>query len=115
MNSQEQKPDQWMNNITDLVETYRRLITVRVVQHTSIGISMCILGILTSTLTLFVLLFSGLGFAWWLGEYLNNMTVGFFIIGGAYAFILLVLVLIARNVLIPLIRDYIIKKIYEQD
>lgn len=115
MNAEEHKPDQWVNNITDLVETYRRLITVQVVQHTSLGISMCVLGILTSILVLFIFLFIGLGFAWWLGEYLNNMKLGFFIIGGVYALIFLIIVLISRNVLMPLIRNYIIKKVYEQD
>jgi hypothetical protein len=115
MNSKEQTPDQWVSDLTDLIETYRSLITVRVVQHTSLGISMGMLGILTSALVLFVFLFSGLGFAWWLGEYLNDMKLGFFIMGGAYSIVLITLILMARQVLMPRIRNYIIKKIYEQD
>ena len=32
----------------------------------------------------FILLFLGLGAAWWIGEKLDNMKAGFFIVGGVY-------------------------------
>jgi hypothetical protein len=115
MNSNEPASDPWLNQVAELIETYRTLVTVRIIQHTSLGISMSIIGILTSTLALFIFLFSGLGFAWWLGEYLHNMKLGFFIMGGVYIILLITLLLISRSVLMPFIRNYIIKKIYDQD
>ena len=99
----------------DLVEAYRDLITIKIVEHTSLGASVSVVGLLSLVLAMFVLLFAGLGSAWWLGEYLGNMKAGFFIVGGAYTLIFAILLLTSRRVLVPWIRNLIIKKIYEQD
>lgn len=115
----EQKKDdsttKWVNNAADLLESYRDLITLRVVDHTSMGVSISILGILSMFMVIFVLLFAGLGFAWWLGEYFSNMKVGFFMIGGLYLIVFIGVLLTSKKILLPRIRDSIIKKIYDQD
>jgi hypothetical protein len=46
---------------------------------------------------------------------LGNMKVGFFIVGGVYALVFLILILISKKMLLPSLRNMIIKKIYEQD
>lgn len=112
---QKKDSETWIDSVSDLVETYRKLISIRVVEHTSQGISISIVGIISLVMAVFVLLFTGLGSAWWLGEYLQNMKAGFFIIGGLYLLIFLILLATSRTVLFPLIRNIIIKKIYEQD
>ncbi len=112
---QKKDSETWIDSVSDLVETYRKLISIRVVEHTSQGISISIVGIISLVMAVFVLLFTGLGSAWWLGEYLQNMKAGFFIIGGLYLLIFLILLATSRTVLLPLIRNIIIKKIYEQD
>ena len=112
---QKKDSETWIDSVSDLVETYQKLISIRVVEHTSQGISISIVGIISLIMAVFVLLFTGLGSAWWLGEYLQNMKAGFFIIGGLYLLIFLILLATSRTVLLPLIRNIIIKKIYEQD
>ena len=112
---QKKDSETWIDSVSDLVETYQKLISIRVVEHTSQGISISIVGIISLVMAVFVLLFTGLGSAWWLGEYLQNMKAGFFIIGGLYLLIFLILLATSRTVLFPLIRNIIIKKIYEQD
>ncbi len=104
-----------VSTVGDLIESYRSLISIRVAEHTSQGISVSIMGVLALITSVFVLLFVGIGSAWWLGEYLNNMKVGFFIVGGFYLLILLILLLASRKVLIPRIRNMIIKDMYEKD
>ncbi len=99
----------------DIIETYRSLITVRVVEHASMGASISILGVLTMCTVIFILLFAGLGAAWWIGDTMNNMKAGFFIVGGFYAIVLLLILATANSFLLPNIRNLIIKKIYEQD
>lgn len=99
----------------DMVENYRKLIAVKVVEHSSIAGAASVLGIILLVTVVFILLFAGIGFAWWLGEEMNNMKAGFFIIGGVYSIILIALLLISGNVLMPSLRNFIIKKIYEQD
>lgn len=104
----------WVENAADFVEAYRHLITIKIVEHTSLGASISLMGIIMLMVSVFVLLFTGLGSAWWLGEYFNNMKAGFFIVGAVYTVVLSVL-LTMRKGLIRSIRNYIIKGIYEQD
>lgn len=99
----------------DMVENYRNLITIKVVEHSSLAGAASILGILLLVIAVFVLLFAGIGFAWWLGEELGNMKAGFFIVGGIYSVILLITLLLSKNFLLPSFRNQIIRKIYDQD
>ncbi|HET9054911.1 MAG TPA: phage holin family protein [Cyclobacteriaceae bacterium] len=99
----------------DMIENYRSLVTLKIAEHASLAGSASILGILLLVVAVFVLLFAGLGCAWWLGETLHNMKAGFFIVGAVYTVVLLVLLLIAKKTLLPAIRNLIIKKIYEED
>jgi len=101
--------------VADWVETYRNLMGVRIVEHTSTGASVSFLSALTLLVIVFILLFLGLGAAWWIGEQMDNMKAGFFIVGGVYGAVLIIILAIAKKVLIPGIRNLIIKKIYEQD
>jgi hypothetical protein len=101
--------------VSNWIDTYRNILTMRAVENSSQGASISIFGIFAALVAVFILLFSGLGAAWWIGEKLENMKAGFFIVGGAYAIVLIVLLLTAKKLLIPGIRNLIIKKIYEQD
>lgn len=107
--------DKWVSTATDLADAYKDLLTMRIVEHTSLGIAVSIVGITSLLVGLFILLFVGFGCAWWLGEYLENMKQGFFIVGGVYAIIFTSLLLTSKKILLPRIRNVIIKKIYEQD
>jgi hypothetical protein len=109
------KQDNVFDAAGDLIETYRNLLTIRIVEQTSLGASLSILGIVILFVIVFVLLFSGLGAAWWIGDSLHNMKAGFFIVGGFYAIVLLLILLTANTFLLPNLRNLIIKKIYEQD
>ena len=115
MEEENKSSDKWVNIVTDLVDAYRNLISVKVVEHTSLGISLSIIGILSMIMAVFVLLFTGIGAAWWLGEYLQNMKAGFFIVSGFYALVFIILLLTSPGIWIPRIRNAIIKKIYEQN
>ncbi len=115
MNQEKINTEKWVDNVGNLAEAYRDLISIRTVEHTSLGISISIIGILSLILVVFVLLFTGFGSAWWLGEYLGNMKAGFFIVGGSYTLIFGILLATSQKVLIPRIRNLIIKKMYEQD
>ncbi len=115
MEEDKNSTDKWVSSITDLMDSYRKLITVKVAEHTSLGISLSIIGIVSMIMAVFVLLFTGIGSAWWLGEYLQNMKAGFFIVSAFYALIFIILLLTSPGIWIPRIRNAIIKKIYEQN
>lgn len=107
--------EKWVDDVGNLVETYRDLTTIRIVEHTSLVASLSVLGILSLIFILCILLFVGLGSAWWLGEVMGNRTGGFFIVGGVYLILLGTLLATAKRFLVPAIRNQIIKKVYEQD
>lgn len=109
------KSEKWIDGAENLIETYRDLITIRIVGHASLGASFGILGIITLLIILCIMLFLGLGAAWWVGEAMNNRIAGFFIVGGAYLVLLTTLLLMARKIIIPAIRNIIIKNIYDED
>ena len=115
MEEEKNSSEKLSSSVTALADAYRNLIALRAVEYTSLGITMSIIGILSTIVVVFVLLFIGLGAAWWLGEYLHNMKAGFFIVGGFYTLIFMIVLATSRSVLIPRIRNSIIKKIYDQD
>ena len=104
-----------VDDTAEFIHSYRDLAVIRIVEYGSQGVSIGIMGILSLFVAGFVLLFTGLGSAWWLGEYLQDMKAGFFIIGGLYTLIIAILLLTLKRVWLPLVRNIIIRKIYDQD
>jgi hypothetical protein len=115
MEAEKKSSEKLVEAVSDWIETYRNLVTLRIVEKSSQSVSASVLGVLAAVIIIFVLLFIGLGSAWWMGERLENMKAGFFIVGGIFSIVLLILLLMAKKVLIPGIRNLIIKKMYEQD
>jgi hypothetical protein len=104
-----------MDTVGNLVQTYRDLMAIKAVEKASQGASVSIFGILMLLVTVFILFFLGFGSAWWMGEELENMKAGFFIVGGIFITLLAIILMIAKKTLIPGIRNLLIKKFYEQD
>ncbi len=109
------RTEKLVDAVTGWAQTYRNLTKVRIVEHASNGASVSIFGIIALVTVALILLFLGLGFAWWVGETLDNMKAGFFIVGGFYLTLLLVILAMAKKFVLPGLRNMIIKKIYEQD
>lgn len=115
MEDEKKTSEKLVEAVGEWIETYRNLITIRIVERSSKSASVSILGLLAMIVIVFILFFIGLGSAWWVGETLENMKAGFFIVGGIFGAVLLILLLMAKKILIPGIRNLIIKKMYEQD
>ena len=109
------KQDSLVDAAGDLIETYRNLTKIRIVEHTSLGASISIVGLMSLVVTVLILFFTGIGAAWWIGDSMHNMKAGFFIVGGFYTLVLLLGILMANSVIIPNLRNIIIRKIYEQN
>jgi uncharacterized membrane protein len=115
MEQETKNSEKWIESVGDLVGAYRDLITIKAVEHASLGISVSVSSMLSLITAIFILLFGGLGAAWWLGEYLQNMKAGYFIVAGLYTLVLFILLAISQKIIVPGIRNIIIKKMYEQD
>jgi hypothetical protein len=107
--------DGLVDAVGDMVETYRNLINIRIAEGAAKGGSMSLFGLMLLVVAVFVLLFAGLGAAWWIGDSLENMKAGFFIVGGFYLVLLIIALLSANSVILPRLRNIIVRKIYEQN
>lgn len=111
----EAKSENWIESAGGIIETYRDLVSIKIVEKTSRGISVSIYGIILLVFIIFILLFLGTGAAWWIGESLNNMKAGFFIVSGTYVILFAAMMLMGKKYLIPGIRNIIIRMIYDED
>jgi len=97
----------------DIIDTYYKLTVVnatdKVTRAATSGMSVLVIGVAA----FIIFIFMGLGFAWWIGEALDNMKAGFFITGGAYFLLLLIFLLLRKEIVFPIIRNNIIRKVYE--
>jgi hypothetical protein len=115
MEENKNSSERLIDAVSGWIKTYRSLVKIRIAEHASQGVSLSIVSILVVLAIVFMLFFIGLGAAWWIGENLENMKAGFFIVGGVYTIVLVFILVLAKRHLIPGIRNIIIKKIYEQD
>jgi hypothetical protein len=100
-------------DVSDLVDTYIALAKVNVTEKAACAASYSMAGIITVALAFMVLLFAGFGLAWWVGQLLSSMTAGFLIVGGFFALLLILFIAFKEQFLYPIIRNKIVKKVYE--
>jgi hypothetical protein len=104
-----------LDGAENIIATYQDLFEIKLVAKVSKHASISILGVIYLMLALCVLIFVGVGCAWLIGLKIDNMAAGFLIVGGAYLVLLLGLMVTSSKVWLPLVRNIVIKKMYEQD
>jgi hypothetical protein len=100
------------DHVEDIANTFYRLTVVNVAQKTSNITSGIIVALLACVVGSMVLLFLGIGLAWWLGNVLESRVGGFLSAAGIF-FILLIIIALLRKKIISPIRNLIIRKIYD--
>jgi hypothetical protein len=98
---------------TDLADTGYKLALIQVSEKASNAASSTILLLIILFLANCLLLFIGFGLAYWIGQSLNDLKLGFFIVSGIYLLMVIILLLLRKSVIIPYFRNIIIKKLYE--
>lgn len=108
-----EKFDSLTEKTGELAETGYKLAMIQISEKIANAASITILLSVVLLLLNFLLLFIGFGIAHWIGDVLNNLKLGYFIVGGIYLIIILLLFLLRKTVIIPFFRNIIIKKLYE--
>lgn len=101
------------DHVEDLADTFYRLTVVKVTEKTSTIVSGAVVMIVMCALGLFVLLFAGCALAWWLGNLVQSRVGGFLLAAAFFFIVMVVLALLRKNTIFPLIRNIIIRKIYD--
>jgi hypothetical protein len=116
---QEKKPDiqQKARTLTDdvgeLFELYYKLAIVTVTEKASSAVAASLTAMIVMFFFMFSLLFAGLGLGWFLGDVLHSMIAGYLIVAGIFLLLIVITLALRKNRLFPVIRNIIIKKIYE--
>jgi hypothetical protein len=100
-------------DVSDLVDNYIALAKANVTQKAADAASVSVTGIIMVVLALFTILFAGFALAWWLAGLINSVVGGFLIVAGLFALLLTVLIIFKEQFLYPIIRNKVVKKIYE--
>lgn len=110
-----EEADHLLKGGRDYLATLFELSIVRLVRKGSNWGAGILLKSILVILVLFLFLFLSLGFAWWLGEELRSIPLGFLLTGALYAIFLLVVLALNKRVLIPYFRDKIVQGIYQDE
>ncbi len=113
MENLKDKAENLAEHIGDYLDTYYKLKVLKTIDKASGIASSGIAAIIVSITLLFVILFASIALSWWIGQALENMVAGFFVVSGIYAVLGLLVILLRKSTLLPLVRNIIIKKAYE--
>lgn len=100
-------------HVGDYVNTYIQLTKAKVTQSASTAASGVAIGVTALVFGLFFLLFLFCGIALWLGSLVDSRAGGFLIVAGFFLLILVLLFALRKKVIVPMIRNAIISKVYE--
>lgn len=102
------------DDLANHLEARWNLGVLNAAEKTAGAISSAASAIIIGAITLFVLFFLSLGVAWVIGQSLNNLAYGLFIVAGFYALVgFIVYALRDRFIKIPVINAFIHKFYYE--
>jgi hypothetical protein len=98
----------------DLAETAYKLAFIEATEQITKIVTTTLLISISLLLFNFLLLFLGFGIATWIGDALNDMKIGYFIVAGLYLLLILLIVVLGKKTIVPYFRNTIVKKIYEK-
>ena len=102
------------NSTQEIVDTYYRLGIATATQKGADVAAASVGAILMAVFGLFVFLFLFIGLAFWIGTLVNSTAGGFLIVGGFFALLLILVIALKGKVIYPIVRNTIVKKVYEQ-
>jgi hypothetical protein len=103
--------DNLSGSVIDLFKAYYRYSTLTLAQKITIVSVSMIMFLMVFSLSLFAFLFLGIAIGIWLGRFLENPMMGFFLMSGLFMFLILLFVLF-RKMIIRKLRDLIVRKVY---
>ena len=104
---------QLKDHVGEYVNTYVQITKAKATQAVSTAASGAAIGIAALFFGLFFLFFLFCGLALWIGDLMDNRHAGFFIVAGFFALILIVIFALRKKVIVPMIQNAIISKVYE--
>jgi hypothetical protein len=102
-------------SITVYLETSYKLAVVEAADKSTKILASITAACVVLVLGLFVILFGGVALGIWLGNLLNNAALGFVLVAALFLLIILILVAMRKRIVFPMIRNTLIKMLYEEN
>lgn len=107
------KAEDLTESIGNYLNTYIKLKVLDTADKaTTLGASV-MAGLICIFLGIFVLFFSGIALAIWLGGLLESAPLGYLLVAGFYLLIIFILIAFRKKIIFPMIRNSLISKLYE--
>lgn len=101
------------DDVGRLVDTYVKLAKVKAVEKSSAIISIIITAIIAVFLLMCFLFFIGIAASLWVGKLLENPIAGYLSVAGFYLLLIIILIALRKKIILPMIGNIIIRKVYE--
>ncbi|WP_121356524.1 phage holin family protein [Flavisolibacter nicotianae] len=101
------------DHVSDYAKTTIDLAKLKATKGASNAAAGAAIGVAAFFLLLFFLIFLFTGVAWWLGNVFNSPALGFLTVAGFFLLLLVLVFALRKKVIVPLIRNAIISKVYE--
>ncbi|MFP5042252.1 hypothetical protein [Parasediminibacterium sp. JCM 36343] len=100
-------------NLTDIIDTYYHLTVLKVADRAATTLSIFFLYLVLMAIALFVVLFASIGLAVYFNRVLHTDMEGYFVVAGMYTLIGLVLMIFRKTTIFGIVRNVLIRKLYE--
>jgi apolipoprotein N-acyltransferase len=108
------KAGQLKDHVSDYAKTTIDLVKAKATKGASNAAAGAAIGVVAFFLVLFFLIFLFTALAWWLASLLNSPALGFLCVAGFFLLLLVLIFALRKKVIVPMIRNAIISKVYEQ-
>ena len=102
------------NHVEEIVDTWYQLARVNMAQTGSRALSRAIIFFILGGLFLCILILLGIGLALFAGKLMHNAAAGYFTVALLYIVLLIIVYLLRKKIVFPIIRDIIVRKIYDK-
>lgn len=104
---------QFKDHASEYVKTYADLAKAKATKGASNVAAGAAIGIISFLLAFFFIEFLFIGLALWVGSLVDSTAGGFFIVSGAFLLLIILIFALRKKVIVPMIRNSIIRKVYE--
>src|SRR5215203_1216470 len=101
------KATQLKDHVSEYVKTYIQLAKAKATTGASNAVSGIVIGVAAFLFTFFFLVFAFTAIGFWLGDLLESRAGGFFLL------LVILVFALRKKVIVPLVRNTIISKVYE--
>ena len=108
------KAAQLKDHVGEYAKTAIELAKAKATKGASNAAAGAVIGVTAVLLIFFFAIFLFTGIAWWLGGLLNSPALGFFCVAGFFLLLLILIFALRKKVIVPIIRNAIIRKVYEE-